>query len=125
MPRDADHLLVSGAQMAQLEQQLFASGLPVEALMEKAALLVARHLLDHEPLQAGALVLVGPGHNGGDALVVKRWLVEAERELRIRLGRKPTEGERHGDAPFQEALRQFKHASQVLFVATSVANWND
>ena len=46
VPRDADHLLVSGAQMAQLEQQLFASGLPVEALMEKAALLVARHLLD-------------------------------------------------------------------------------
>ncbi|MEY3767861.1 MAG: hypothetical protein RLZZ11_931, partial [Cyanobacteriota bacterium] len=30
--------------MAELEQQLFASGLPVEALMEKAALAVARRL---------------------------------------------------------------------------------
>ena len=83
VPRDADHLLVSGEQMAQLEQQLFASGLPVEALMEKAALLVARHLLEHEPLQAGALVLVGPGHNGGDSLVVARELHLAGVAVRI------------------------------------------
>ena len=83
VPRDADHLLVSGEQMAQLEQQLFASGLPVEALMEKAALLVARHLLEHEPLQAGVLVLAGPGHNGGDALVVARELHLAGVAVRI------------------------------------------
>ena len=83
LPRDADHLLVSGAQMAQLEQQLFASGLPVEALMEKAALMVSRHLLEHEPLQTGALVLVGPGHNGGDALVVARELHLAGVAVRI------------------------------------------
>ena len=63
--------------MAALEQQLFASGLPVEALMEKAALAVAqrirrdwaRHLAAH-----GAVVLVGPGHNGGDGLVIAREL---------------------------------------------------
>lgn len=64
--------------MAALEQQLFASGLPVEALMEKAALAVARRLQqgDWWPLlqQRGALVLVGPGHNGGDGLVVAREL---------------------------------------------------
>ena len=75
--RDADHLLVSSAQMAALEQALFASGLPVEALMEKAALAVTERLLmQHgEALQRhGALVLVGPGHNGGDGLVVAREL---------------------------------------------------
>ena len=75
--RDAAHLLVSGGQMAALEQQLFSSGLPVEALMEKAALAVSRLLLDHwgERLRrAGAVVLVGPGHNGGDGLVVAREL---------------------------------------------------
>lgn len=83
VPRDADHLLVSGEQMAEIEQQLFASGLPVEALMEKAALLVARHLLEHGPLQAGVLVLVGPGHNGGDALVVARELHLAGVAVRI------------------------------------------
>jgi len=75
--RDADHLLVSGSQMAELEQQLFASGLPVEALMEKAALAVSRRLLaDHGQRlrRHGALVLVGPGHNGGDGLVIAREL---------------------------------------------------
>ena len=69
---DADHLLVTGAQMAALESQLFASGLPVEALMEKAALAIARRLLVTPP--PAALVLVGPGHNGGDGLVVAREL---------------------------------------------------
>lgn len=69
---DADHLLVTGTQMAELESQLFTSGLPVEALMEKAALAIARRLLATPP--AAALVLVGPGHNGGDGLVVAREL---------------------------------------------------
>ncbi|MCT0208507.1 NAD(P)H-hydrate epimerase [Synechococcus sp. CS-1332] len=73
-PVDADHVLVSSTTMAAIEQELFASGLPVEALMEKAALAVSRRLLerpgrDHHD---GLLVLVGPGHNGGDGLVVAR-----------------------------------------------------
>ena len=75
--RDARHLLVNSAQMAELEEQLFASGLPVESLMEKAALAVMRRLLEQhgERLSCdGALVLVGPGHNGGDGLVIAREL---------------------------------------------------
>lgn len=97
-PADADHLLVSGAQMAELEQRLFDSGLPVPALMEKAALAVAAHLRQRLrpaaeassasaapawPLAAGVLVLVGPGHNGGDGLVVARELHLAGVPLRI------------------------------------------
>ena len=63
--------------MAALEEQLFASGLPVEALMEKAALAVSRLLLEQHGERLGrhgALVLVGPGHNGGDGLVIAREL---------------------------------------------------
>ena len=63
--------------MGALEEQLFRSGLPVEALMEKAALAVARRLLERERQRLerhGAVVLAGPGHNGGDGLVVAREL---------------------------------------------------
>mgnify|MGYP006280144387 CR=1 FL=1 len=85
--RDAEHLLVTSRQMAALEEQLFASGLPVEALMEKAALAVAQRLrqIDWWPLLQGrgALVLVGPGHNGGDGLVVARELQLAGIAVRI------------------------------------------
>jgi NAD(P)H-hydrate epimerase len=85
--RDADHLLVSGDQMAALEEQLFASGLPVEALMEKAGLAVAERLRQPDwwpRLQRhGVLVLVGPGHNGGDGLVVARELQLAGITVRI------------------------------------------
>ncbi len=75
--RNGRHLLVSSAQMAALEEQLFASGLPVEALMEKAALAVSRLLMEQHGerlARHGALVLVGPGHNGGDGLVIAREL---------------------------------------------------
>ncbi len=98
--RDASHLLVSSAQMAELEHQLFASGLPVEALMEKAALAVSRRLLEQygERLhQCGALVLVGPGHNGGDGLVIARELHLAGVAVRIwsPFGRHKSLTERH------------------------------
>lgn len=72
--RDAEHLLVSSAQMAALEAQLFQSGLPVEALMEKAALAMSRRLMGRYGPRNAALVMVGPGHNGGDGLVVAREL---------------------------------------------------
>ncbi len=67
--------------MAALEEELFASGLPVASLMEKAALALSRRLLEHPP--EAALVLVGPGHNGGDGLVVARELHLAGIPVRI------------------------------------------
>jgi NAD(P)H-hydrate epimerase len=73
--------------MLALEAELFASGLPVEALMEKAGLALAKRIQELAQGQKagliglgeglrhrGALVLVGPGHNGGDGLVVAREL---------------------------------------------------
>jgi NAD(P)H-hydrate epimerase len=88
--RDADHLLVTSAAMATLEEELFRSGLPVAALMEKAALALSRRMLEalvgnqaNQHGKADVLVLVGPGHNGGDGLVVARELFLAEVPVRI------------------------------------------
>lgn len=68
--------VVTAAQMRDIEARVFAAGMPVASLMEKVGGLIADRIQAlyscfHFP-QIG--VLVGPGHNGGDALVVAREL---------------------------------------------------
>jgi ADP-dependent NAD(P)H-hydrate dehydratase / NAD(P)H-hydrate epimerase len=72
--RQLDRLLVSTEQMQQIESKVFAAGMPVAALMEKVGGLIARRFqaLYHQAKRVG--ILVGMGHNGGDALVVAREL---------------------------------------------------
>lgn len=71
-------VVVTADQMAAIETRLFDAGMPVAALMEKVAGLIAQRIQALYPLGEGRRVgvLVGPGHNGGDALVVARelWL---------------------------------------------------
>lgn len=72
-----EQVVVSAQQMRDIEGRIFAAGMPVAALMEKVGRLIADRIV--ETLQATsrcgcAGILVGPGHNGGDALVVAREL---------------------------------------------------
>lgn len=68
--------IVTAEQMRAIEGRLFAAGMPVAALMEKVGGLITRRLQALYPCGLGDRVgvLVGPGHNGGDALVVAREL---------------------------------------------------
>lgn len=76
--REIEQVVVSAEQMRRIEERIFAAGMPVAALMEKAALLTGRRIQELYPQEklSRVGVLVGPGHNGGDALVVARelWL---------------------------------------------------
>ncbi|NEQ99059.1 MAG: NAD(P)H-hydrate dehydratase [Cyanothece sp. SIO2G6] len=70
-------VIVTAAQMQAIESRLFAAGMPVTALMEKVAGRITTKINELYPLSAECKtvgVLVGPGHNGGDALVVAREL---------------------------------------------------
>jgi NAD(P)H-hydrate epimerase len=62
--------------MRAIEGWMFAAGLPVESLMEKVVGQITQRLLDLYPLSPYPRVgvLVGAGHNGGDAVSVAREL---------------------------------------------------
>ncbi len=67
-----DQVIVTAEQMGKIESRMFEAGMPVAALMEKVGGLIARHIQSLYPLRDFSRigVLVGPGHNGGDALVI-------------------------------------------------------
>lgn len=71
-----DQVIVTAEQMGKIEARLFEAGMPVTALMEKVGGLIAKRIQVLYPRsqfpQVG--ILVGPGHNGGDALVIAREL---------------------------------------------------
>ncbi|BAU05829.1 bifunctional ADP-dependent NAD(P)H-hydrate dehydratase/NAD(P)H-hydrate epimerase [Fischerella sp. NIES-3754] len=84
---EISQVVVTAQQMREVEARIFAAGMPVAALMEKVAGLIARRIqvlylsedaetenfsVSVRPHKVG--ILVGPGHNGGDALVVAREL---------------------------------------------------
>ncbi|MFM7470663.1 MAG: NAD(P)H-hydrate dehydratase [Nodosilinea sp.] len=78
-------LVVTTSQMQAIEASIFAAGMPVAALMEKVGGLVATWISHRFPLQdfQHIAVLVGPGHNGGDALVVARELGERGYQVEV------------------------------------------
>lgn len=74
--RSIQKFAVTARQMREIEGKVFKAGMPVAALMEKVAGKIARRLevLYPSPKVQKVGILVGPGHNGGDALVVAREL---------------------------------------------------
>lgn len=66
---------VTAQQMGDIEARVFAAGMPVAALMEKVAGRISQRITNLYPDPSTPMgILVGPGHNGGDALVVAREL---------------------------------------------------
>ncbi len=66
---------------------------PPHQLIEQAGAAVARLALALAPHARSALVLAGPGNNGGDALIAARWLAARGWRLQIhRIGPEPVTG---------------------------------
>jgi hydroxyethylthiazole kinase-like uncharacterized protein yjeF len=77
--------IVSAAAMRAAEEAAFASGVEVEALMDRAGAGVAAAVRQFFPRAGRAIVFVGKGHNGGDALVAAACLKRAGWEIDLRL----------------------------------------
>ncbi|MCE2464269.1 MAG: NAD(P)H-hydrate dehydratase [Dehalococcoidia bacterium] len=94
--------IVTIEQMRRLEEASASAGVSTDTLMENAGLAVAREVRKSLGGVAGSriLVLVGPGNNGGDGLVVarhlRRWGAEVTVYLLLR--------HRGEDPKFQAAL---------------------
>ena len=72
---DSEHLIVYPKQMSEIEDELFNNGMPEAALMEKVGIKISNWFLERENLlKSGLVVIIGPGHNGGDGAVVAREL---------------------------------------------------
>jgi len=80
-----DSPIVSAAAMRAAEEAAFASGVEVEALMDRAGEGVAAAVQQFFPRAGQAIVFVGKGHNGGDALVAAACLKQAGWEIDLRL----------------------------------------
>jgi len=72
---DSDHLVVYSRQMSELENEMFAEGMPEESLMEKVGIVISQWLFKRKDLlKNGVTIVIGPGHNGGDGAVIAREL---------------------------------------------------
>ncbi len=72
---DSKHLVIYSKQMLDLENEIFSQGMPQEALMEKVGIQLSKWLLKRKSLlKEGIIVLLGPGHNGGDGAVIAKEL---------------------------------------------------
>src|ERR1041385_4728019 len=71
--------------MRAAEEAAFARGVEVEALMDRAGASVAAAVQNFFPRPGRAIVFVGKGHNGGDAVVAAARLKEAGWNIDLRL----------------------------------------
>jgi ADP-dependent NAD(P)H-hydrate dehydratase / NAD(P)H-hydrate epimerase len=76
LSKHSDRPIITTKQMRAIESLMFEAGMPVAALMEKVAGLITTRIETLYPLAKFPKVglLIGCGHNGGDALVVAREL---------------------------------------------------
>ncbi|MCH9010440.1 MAG: bifunctional ADP-dependent NAD(P)H-hydrate dehydratase/NAD(P)H-hydrate epimerase, partial [Chloroflexi bacterium] len=67
---------MTSEQMRRIEDRSEEAGVSKDTLMENAGLAIARRVRQHVGYLVGTpvLILVGPGNNGGDGLVVARHL---------------------------------------------------
>jgi NAD(P)H-hydrate epimerase len=79
-------MLVTCSEMSEAERVFFSGDCSPEPWMDEAGRLCAAAILDFFPRPARAEIFCGRGNNGGDALVVARWLKRHGWDVTLRIG---------------------------------------
>lgn len=84
-------IILTAAEMRAAEERAIAAGTPVEELMERAGTAAAEAIRRYDgPMPA--LILCGPGNNGGDGYVIARALAECGVDVRVAALSEPRSG---------------------------------
>lgn len=90
--------IATTAEMSRIEEQADASGLTYDEMMENAGRAVVDAMVARYDLAGQrVLVLVGPGNNGGDGLVVARHLHDLEADVAVYMWKRDTSDDANFD----------------------------
>jgi hydroxyethylthiazole kinase-like uncharacterized protein yjeF len=110
--------LVTTAEMRALEQAAVDAGATWPGLMEQAGWGVAQVAMQllGDPIGKHVLVLVGPGNNGGDGLVVARHLCDAGADVTLYLWRRATHQDTNGQRCRERGIREYAASDDATCV---------
>ena len=113
--------LLTAEEMSRAEKLAVEAGVPALTMMEHAGRAVSEEVVRRFPRGSRAVVLCGPGNNGGDGFVVARYLRERGYQVRLalhgkrdELKRKPKEMARRWDEAIEPFSLQWIEGAQVI-----------
>ena len=88
------NIAVNPKTIREWEQRQFKEN-PARALaaMEVAGRLIAKYIIDNYPDKTRAIILCGPGNNGGDGITIARYLKNADKNVTVFLTRENLKNE--------------------------------
>jgi ADP-dependent NAD(P)H-hydrate dehydratase / NAD(P)H-hydrate epimerase len=107
--------VLTSAQMRAAEEAAFASGVRIEALMNKAGAGVAQAVTKFFPKPGRCIVFAGKGNNAGDALFAAQCLAKRGWKIKVRLAFRETD--------CSELMR--KKLGDLRNTTTRVPDWTD
>ncbi|MEE9269636.1 MAG: NAD(P)H-hydrate dehydratase [Candidatus Krumholzibacteria bacterium] len=118
--------VLTGERMKKVDEETIARFCPGLELMERAGRQVAEFILDRFPEKGfKAAIFVGPGNNGGDALVVARRLNEDGRACSVHYLSSPERFTMDALKNYQRLQRRLKSSKSLKEINSTRTDWSN